>query len=46
MSDEIYPDDEEGFDNYDDPDFADPGGRSALRAETPTNPRNLPAPLV
>ena len=24
--------------------FADPGGRSALRAETPTNPRNLPCP--
>ena len=29
-----------------DPDvgFADPGGRSALRAETPSNPRNLPCP--
>lgn len=24
--------------------FADPGGRSALRAETPGNPRNLPCP--
>jgi hypothetical protein len=24
--------------------FADPGGRSALRAETPHNPRNLPCP--
>ncbi len=24
--------------------FADPGGRSALRAETPSNPRNLPCP--
>lgn len=24
--------------------FADPGGRSALRAETPENPRNLPCP--
>lgn len=24
--------------------FADPGGRSALRAETPDNPRNLPCP--
>jgi hypothetical protein len=24
--------------------FADPGGRSALRAATPTNPRNLPCP--
>jgi hypothetical protein len=27
-----------------DDDFADPGGRSALRAETPDNPRNLPCP--
>jgi len=25
-------------------DFADPGGRSALRAETDSNPRNLPCP--
>jgi hypothetical protein len=24
--------------------FADPGGNSALRAETPENPRNLPCP--
>lgn len=24
--------------------FADPGGRSALRAATPNNPRNLPCP--
>jgi len=24
--------------------FADPGGDSALRAETPANPRNLPCP--
>jgi hypothetical protein len=24
--------------------FADPGGNSALRAATPTNPRNLPCP--
>jgi hypothetical protein len=24
--------------------FADPGGRSALRAETARNPRNLPCP--
>jgi hypothetical protein len=33
---------------YDDRDdevhFADPGGESALRAETPDNPRNLPCP--
>jgi hypothetical protein len=41
---------DEGFDYYDeDPDFyrdefADPGGESALRAETPSNPRNLPCP--
>lgn len=26
------------------PQFADPGGRSALRAATPDNPRNLPCP--
>jgi hypothetical protein len=40
------------FDGYEDEDdylidgvgFADPGGRSALRAETPDNPRNLPCP--
>jgi hypothetical protein len=32
--------DEEG----EDMDFADPGGVSALRAETPDNPRNLPCP--
>lgn len=25
-------------------DFADPGGRSALRAAGPGNPRNLPCP--
>ena len=35
--------------DYDDEDddriiFADPGGRSALRAATTTNPRNLPCP--
>ena len=36
--------------SYDDEDlidgvgFADPGGRSALRAATDTNPRNLPCP--
>jgi hypothetical protein len=42
------PDDSFGPDyEYDtDPDliFADPGGKSALRAATPTNPRNLPCP--
>lgn len=33
-----YNDDDEG------PQFADPTGRSALRAETPFNPRNIPCP--
>lgn len=40
------------YDDRDDPfdeqgysiDFADPGGRSALRAASKTNPRNLPCP--
>lgn len=36
------------YDDYgdivEDHDFADPGGRSALRAATPSNPRNLPCP--
>ena len=36
-------DDGERFDDGDEA-FADPGGESALRAETPTNPRNLPCP--
>ena len=43
----IDEDDEYDYDpDYEDYklDFADPGGRSALRAETPTNPRNLPCP--
>ncbi len=33
-------------DSYEDEfdDFADPGGNSALRAATKTNPRNLPCP--
>lgn len=37
----------DGNDGYDDDNriaFADPGGRSALRAETHDNPRNLPCP--
>ena len=48
------PEDEEEFDEggdyAEDPDdddrseFADPGGRSALRAATKDNPRNLPCP--
>jgi hypothetical protein len=36
--------DDEDFDYEDRDDFADPGGRSALRAETEDNPRNLPCP--
>ena len=35
------------FDDYEDNDrsmFADPGGRSALRASSKSNPRNLPCP--
>lgn len=38
-----YGDPQDDFRDYDD-DFADPGGRSALRAETEDNPRNLPCP--
>lgn len=32
------------WDFMDGPHFADPGGVSALRAATPSNPRNLPCP--
>jgi hypothetical protein len=33
------------YSEYDDgPDFADPGGKSALRAASKRNPRNLPCP--
>lgn len=41
-----FDDDEFDDDEFedDDIDFADPGGVSALRAATPTNPRNLPCP--
>ena len=35
---------EEDEEEDDDCDFADPGGRSALRAATEANPRNLPCP--
>jgi hypothetical protein len=35
--DDFYPDDDRS-------DFADPGGNSALRAATKSNPRNLPCP--
>ena len=38
---ELY--DEDG-DEIDGVGFADPGGNSALRASTPSNPRNLPCP--
>jgi hypothetical protein len=39
-----YPDNyDDYFDNFD-PGFADPGGRSALRAATKSNPRNLSCP--
>ena len=38
FTDYYYPDYE------DDVDFADPGGRSALRAASKSNPRNLPCP--
>jgi hypothetical protein len=34
--------DEDGYDDL--CDFADPGGRSALRAASKGNPRNLPCP--
>lgn len=50
----VYRDDECGdydrpmfdpeFDDFDELRFADPGGGSALRAATPSNPRNLPCP--
>jgi hypothetical protein len=38
-----FHDDADGW-GADDPDFADPGGRSALRAASKDNPRNLPCP--
>lgn len=49
-SDQMAPGTEDEYPLYDDVDelddlsFADPGGRSALRAATPDNPRNLPCP--
>ncbi len=43
-----YDDYDYDYDDLEDDDsrseFADPGGNSALRAESPTNPRNLPCP--
>ncbi len=52
MDDDEYYEPESGDfeDEYEDEDlidgvgFADPGGRSSLRAETSSNPRNLPCP--
>jgi hypothetical protein len=43
---ENEPEEDEDFYEEDDfdCDFADPGGRSALRAASPSNPRNLPCP--
>ena len=43
--DEEDPDYGDTHDDYGDrSDFADPGGNSALRAATKSNPRNLPCP--
>ncbi len=36
--------DYDDFGDYEGPEFADPGGNSALRAATRNNPRNLPCP--
>jgi hypothetical protein len=48
MADEYDEDFESRFEDDDDlidgVGFADPGGRSALRAATPNNPRNRPCP--
>jgi len=41
---EYYDDDEYIRESIDGVGFADPGGSSALRAETEDNPRNLPCP--
>lgn len=40
----FYDDDEETWNQIDGVGFADPGGRSALRAATRSNPRNRPCP--
>lgn len=39
-----YRDGDDSYDFDDGPDFANPGGRSALRAARKGNPRNLPCP--
>jgi len=36
--------DDDTFWGYSEPEFANPGGNSALRASGPGNPRNLPCP--
>lgn len=42
----MYESDYDDYDNYRERElmFADPGGGSALRAESRSNPRNLPCP--
>lgn len=42
--DDFDPSERDDFDFDDEPGFADPGGRSALRAASESNPRNLPCP--
>jgi len=39
-----YYDNEDRYQREDEYDFADPGGKSALRAASKRNPRNLPCP--
>jgi hypothetical protein len=40
----VYDDDSADYPDDDRIDFADPGGKSALRAASKRNPRNLPCP--
>lgn len=47
MDDEDFEEDDDDFEDDEEDDrlvFADPGGRSALRAASENNPRNLPCP--
>jgi hypothetical protein len=44
MDDDDFEDDDFSGEDDDRDDFADPGGRSALRAATPDNPRDQPCP--
>lgn len=46
MDDDFEEEDDDGYDRDEDNEFmfADPGGRSALRAASEDNPRNLPCP--